>query len=211
MKNLQDIIQEKLQIGSKTKVNSYKYQYHPKDKGELRKLLEELIIERGKNADLNDIDTSKIIDMSYLFDGFEDELNPHNIDLSNWDVSNVENMKGMFYTCEKFNSDLSKWNVSNVENMRYMFHSCYNFNSDLSKWNVSNVTDMISMFNECENFNSDLSKWNVSNVKDMYAMFYNCKKFNSDLNNWNVSKVTNMEGMFKKCPLQKNPPKWYKS
>ena len=117
MKNLQDIIQEKLQIGSKTKVSSYKY--HPKDGDELRKLIEQLLDkgERGEDADLNDIDTSKITDMSYLFYN----LDPHNINISKWNVSNVTNMCEMFSFCKNFNSDLSKWDVSKVKNMTNMF------------------------------------------------------------------------------------------
>ena len=53
-------------------------------------------------------------------------LDPYNIDISEWDVSNVEDMEYMFFGCEKFNSDLSRWDVSNVENMGYMFGNCIN-------------------------------------------------------------------------------------
>ena len=126
MKNLQDIIQEKLQIGSKTKVSGYKYR--PKYKGELKGLLGKLLDERGKNANLNDIDTSEITDMSYLFYN----LDPHNINISAWDVSNVKDMRIMFDGCENFNSDLSKWDVSNVINMYSMFSNCKKFNSNLN-------------------------------------------------------------------------------
>ena len=41
MKNLTDIITEKLKINSKTKINSYKY--HPKIRKELEKLIEDLL------------------------------------------------------------------------------------------------------------------------------------------------------------------------
>jgi len=142
MKQISIYIQEGLKINSKTKVNSYKY--HPKDRIELRKLLEELFDERGENADLNDIDTSKITDMSDLFEF----LDPHNIDISKWDVSKVIDMGWIFYNCENFNSDLSNWDVSNVKNMKYMFYRCRKFNSDLSKWDVSNVEDMYNIFGQ---------------------------------------------------------------
>jgi hypothetical protein len=58
------------------------YKYFPKDKKELRTLLEQLLKERGRNADLNDIDTSLITDMSELFHG----LNISNIKIDGWDV-----------------------------------------------------------------------------------------------------------------------------
>ena len=96
MKNLKDIILERLHITKKTSI----YNYFPKTKEELVKILEERLA-KDKNADLNDIDVSKITDMSYMLYG----LNPHNIDISNWDVSNVTDMHQMFYGCYEFNSD----------------------------------------------------------------------------------------------------------
>jgi hypothetical protein len=69
--------------------------------------------------------------MSYLFyyvnEIFEDDMyGPPNdkymeIDFNEninvWDVSNVENMEGMFEGCFKFNKPLDKWNVSKVKNI----------------------------------------------------------------------------------------------
>jgi len=51
-----------------------------------------------------------------------------NFDVSRWDVSHVETMKGMFSNCIGFNCDISKWNVSSVKNMSYMFYKCHSFN-----------------------------------------------------------------------------------
>ena len=43
-----------------------------------------------------------------------------NGDISNWDVSNVEDIERMFY-CSKFKGDISNWNVSNVKEMGATF------------------------------------------------------------------------------------------
>ena len=43
------------------------YKYFPKTKKELENILEQLIKERGNEGDFNDIDTSKITDISKLF------------------------------------------------------------------------------------------------------------------------------------------------
>jgi len=172
MKTLSTYITEGLKIGKKYRQNKT-YNYHPKNKKELHEIIEQLLKERGNDANLNDIDTSVVTDMSALFSG----LDPHNIDISEWDVSNVTNMKDMFYNCKSFNSDLSEWDVSNVTNMSFMFDNCYNFISDLSDWDVSSVTYMSCMFMNCKSFNSDLSEWDVSNVTDprnMGYMFFNC-------------------------------------
>ena len=91
------------------------YNYHPKTNDELKKLVKKLIKERGNDADLNDIDTSDITDMSYVF--FNSAFNG---DISERDVSNVKDMYVMFYA-SKFNGDISKWDVSNVTNMDSMF------------------------------------------------------------------------------------------
>ena len=49
------------------------------------------------------------------------------------------------FSYSSFNGDISKWNVSNVTNMRGMFFSS-NFNGDISDWDVGNVTNMGHMF-----------------------------------------------------------------
>ena len=111
MKNLKDIIVERLHINKDIK----SYNYHPKTKDELIKIVDQLIEERGNEADLNDIDTSEITDMYQLF--YKSEFDG---DISNWNVSNVKDMSSMFQY-SKFNGDISNWDVSNVKYMGYMF------------------------------------------------------------------------------------------
>ena len=90
----------------------------------------------GETLDVSSLTNSiKCDDFSYIFNELAEVK--YIIGLENWDVSNVENMSGMFEECENFNCDLSKWDVSNVENMLDMFRDCIKFNCDLSKWNVS--------------------------------------------------------------------------
>ena len=140
MKRLNIFITEKLKLTRNNKIQEYNY--HPKSNKELRKLVNKLIEERGNDADLNDIDTSEITNMSLLF-----EHSQFNGDISQWDVSNVKDMQYMFYGSE-FNGDISEWNVSNVKNMNCMFDTS-KFNGDISKWDVSNVIDMNYMFSFC--------------------------------------------------------------
>ena len=138
--------------------------YRPKTRKELREIIDDLLKERGDNADLNDIDVSNVDDLSNLFA-------PHptikNINISLWNVSNVKNMETMFYNCFHFNCDLSNWDVSNVINMNHMFYGCHKFTSDISDWDVSKVEDMHGMFALCRLFNHDLSNWDVSSVKKL--------------------------------------------
>ena len=129
----------------KLKVSKKQYNYCPQTKEELADLLDQLLEERGWEADLNDIDTSNITDMSVLF-----SFNGFNGDISGWDVSNVTTMENMFCGCKKFEGKgLENWDVSNVTNMYEMFAYCHSLDCDLSNWDVSNVTNMGFMFYKC--------------------------------------------------------------
>lgn len=150
--------------------------FRPKTKEELRNIIEKELERQGPDADLNFIDTSKITDMSELFEG----LYVGNIKIDKWDVSNVTNMSNMFRYNPEFNADLSNWNVSKVTNMYAMFYKAKKFNSTLSKWDVSKVKDMGWMFYYANLFTCDLSKWDVSNVIDMKCMFYGVPKMENN-------------------------------
>ena len=136
MKTLQHYITEKILINKNSKIV---YNYHPKTKDELEDIINKRIKSEGNECNLNDIDTSNITDMSWLFNDIE-----FNGDISKWDVSNVKNMDNMF-SYSKFNGDISNWDVSNVRYMHGMFWESA-FNGNLSKWNVSIVTDTGHMF-----------------------------------------------------------------
>ena len=67
------------------------YEYYPETKQELIDNIKELFNKGETN--LNCIDTSKITDMSRLFESYENI----NFDISKWNVSNVKDMSYMFY------------------------------------------------------------------------------------------------------------------
>ena len=206
MKRLNNYINEKLNIGKLTKPQ---YTCQPKDKDELNAILKKRLA-KDKDTNLNDIDVSKITDMSWLFYN----LDPHNIDISQWNVSNVTNMTHMFKYCKHFNCDLGDWDVSNVEDMSNMFYCCENFKGEgLEYWNVSCVKNMEFMFSYCKNFNYFLGDWDISNITNMEYMFYGCTNFEGNgLENWNVSKnKTKTKQMFDEYSPKINIPKWYKS
>ena len=145
MKKINKYICERLHINKDTGNHDHHYNYHPKDKSEFKELLKKLIDKRGYDANLNDIDTSKITDMNSLFDRSE-----FNGDISNWNVSNVYDMSYMFMQ-SKFNGDISNWDVSNVETMDGMFYRSEftGENGDISKWDVSNAkNNMYYMFSK---------------------------------------------------------------
>ena len=122
--------------------NKNNYKYFPETKDELKAIIDRRISKEGNGCNLNDIDTSLITDMSFLF-----YTTDFNGDISEWNVSNVKEMFMMFAQ-SKFNGDISKWDVSNVTTMSYMF-SDSEFNQDISNWKISNGCIMKYIFTGC--------------------------------------------------------------
>jgi surface protein len=148
------------------------------DDDNIRQIVKDELDRLGNEADLNHIDVSKVTNMTGLFS-----------------AKKINNLC-LLYDYPKLNPNISSWNVSNVKNMRDMFYHCECFNCNISEWDVSNVEDMRYMFYYCECFNCNISKWDVSNVIDMYGMFYGCKKFYQNLHNWNAENVQSYSYMF---------------
>jgi len=152
---------------------------------------------------ISEWNVSNVTDMKELFK----EHITFNEDISKWNVSNVTDMSHMFEGASQFNQPLNKWNVSNVTNMAVMFGGADSFNQPLDNWNVSSVTDMSEMFYRTLHFNQNIDKWNVSQVKNMNNMFY-ATRFNLPLNNWNVSNVKNMWSMFAESEFNQPLNNW---
>lgn len=140
-------------------------------------------------------------DSSNLFNGF---TNLEVIEgLENLDTSKVENMSNMFKGCSSLtNLDVSHFDTSNVTNMSGMFEGCTNITElDVSNFDTSKVTDMNNMFKDCNSLtNLDVSGFNTSNVTDMSGMFQGCTNLESvDLTGIDTSKIKDMSHMFDGC------------
>lgn len=130
-----------------------------------------------KNIKITDwtVDTSTVTDMSYMFVGVPYLVE---VDLSQFDTSNVTSMKGMFEGCSKFfTSDMfTGFDTSNVTDMSYMFYRSAASTIDVSGFRTPNVTDMSYMFCACSNLTAlDVSKWDLSNVTRMNKIFDGCQ------------------------------------
>ena len=180
MKTLNQYIKEKLIINRDYRdVNIY----HPKSFDKLRNIIEYRYKKLGPGTkenpiDFNDVDVSHIDSFCDKNIGIFEKTKFKYIDISYWDVSNITDMKYMFYDCEELESvgDLSNWNVSNVTDMNSMFCNCkeLEYVGDISEWDISKVINMPFMFWYCTSFNQDLSCWNVSNVIYKDSIFHNC-------------------------------------
>jgi surface protein len=83
---------------------------------------------------------------------FNQNLGNWNVSKVVTNASRAQGMEGMFFGCSKFNGrGLSNWwkdKISQVTNMRYMFYNCIAFDENLSNWSkkISQVTNMSYMF-----------------------------------------------------------------
>ena len=180
---------------------------------------------QAKALYLNNIDTSKVTNMSYMLN----KCKLTTLDVSHFDTSNVTNMHSMFYGCSNLTVlDLSHFDTSKVTDMNSMFMNCSSLTAldvshfdtnkvtdmwdmfcncssltvlDLSHFDTSNVTNMNMMFDACSSLTTlDLSHFDTSKVANMSMMFYGCSSLTTlDLSHFDTSKVTNMDHMFYKC------------
>ena len=127
---------------------------------------------------------------------------------NNLDLSNCNNVDGMFYNCRKLKSiDVSSWNMSNIASLFSMFHFCESLTSlDVSNWDVSNCKDFTQCFRDCDNLtNLDVSNWNVTKAVNLSSIFYGCSNLNSiDVSKWNVSNCSDFAQCFGGCFKLKN-------
>ena len=130
------------------------------------------------------------------------------INLSQFDTSELINMQGMFRGCSSLTSiDLSNFNTQKVTNMGAIFCECSSLLSlDLSKFDTSQVTYLNSMFYGCSSLTTlDLSNFNTKQVSSFEQMFYNCASLISlDISNFDTSQLTSIRIMFSGCSSLKS-------
>ena len=156
------------------------------------------------HLDLQGIDTSKVKNMSHIFQGgksFLEELN-----LGSFNTSNVEDMSYMFNLFNPApgsavtNIDLTKLNTSKVKNMKGMFYNTQWVTTlDASVMDTSNVEDMEEMFKYSSIKTLNMTGLDVSKVTTMKNMFESSSITSLDLSNFNTISLTNMSGMFSRA------------
>ena len=125
----------------------------------------------------------------------------HELDVSNFDTSNVNDMSRMFAYLENIeNLDLSSFKVKNVKNMEYMFIGMTKIqNLNLDWENECGVNNTRGMFSGLKSIRSlNLTKFDTRNVTNMSAMFENMSSLeNIQFGEKFITKnVTTMGGMF---------------
>lgn len=128
-----------------------------------------------------------IVDRTLLLDLLSDSSTYS--DAANAFTGQITDMSGTAvggFIPANFNEDISGWDVSNVVNMRFMFWDSNTYGS----LSLAGVSSLFVAAGPNFAFNQDISSWDVSNVVDMTGMFYGADDFNQDLSGWDVSSVT---------------------
>ncbi|MBQ9394024.1 MAG: BspA family leucine-rich repeat surface protein [Proteobacteria bacterium] len=152
-------------------------------------------------------DASKLSDLSYAF--CQSNFNQN---IENWDMSNVTDIRGMFYKAVNFNQPLDHWDTSSMIWMgakpedyfffpgQFLHNGAFSgasaFNQNLEHWDTSNVVSMTNLFYKASSFNGTINSWNTSNVKYLHGTFEEASTFNQPLDNWDTSNVTDMAKIF---------------
>jgi surface protein len=128
------------------------------------------------------------------------------LDVSNWDTSNVTSMFFMFQNASQLTElDVSNWKTGNVTNINNMFNGVRRVTKlDVSNWDTSKVEGMQGVFQNTASLTEiDVSNWDTSKVKRTDYMFYNnltgdwvSKLTTIDVSNWDTSNIEDMSSMF---------------
>lgn len=154
--------------------------FKPKTLTELRNIINDRLKQDLTVLDLSDIDVSQVEDFSYLFYHLTN-VNPKitTIRLNNWDTSSVTDMSFMFADCI---------NIKEIIGIEYL--------------NVENVKSFQYMFQYCKSLSSlNLSLWKTLNATDLTGMFYKCLKLKRiiGIESFNTIQVESASNMFSCC------------
>ena len=145
------------------------------------------------------------------------DSNVHEIDLTEFDTTNVVNMDYMFLKVDlgdrlKVNSstttqdngadrNILTFNTEGVTSMSGMFKDCKVKHLDLSSLRTHNVTDFSDMFYNCDSLiDLNVDGFDTSQAEDLCGMFHGCNKLTQlNVKYFNVNSVLNMSYLFSGC------------
>lgn len=126
-------------------------------------------------------------------------------DVSDWDVSNVNDLLQMFYSLHSITAppDVSKWDVRKAGSTSYMFTSNFKLQQapDIKNWKLESCTFANYMFYNCNKMPSpDFSLWTFWNITHIRNMFFGCRSIDAlDFSSADFSKVIEVTDTFLGC------------
>ena len=145
------------------------------------------------------------------------DINVPEIDLTEFDTTNVVNMDYMFLKADlgdcfslgsSTNAQINSadqttlsLNTEGVTTMSGMFKDCKVKHLDLRSLRTHNVTDFSDMFYNCDSLiDLNVDGFDTSNAEDFNGMFHGCHKLTQlNVKHFNVNSVLNMSYLFSGC------------
>lgn len=155
--------------------------------------------------DFSEFDSSNILDMSYMFAGFNADIwghciNQANLDFSKINTSNVKSMKEMFSRACVPNLRSLNFDTSKVEDMDGMFNLTDNGMNelDVSSFDTRSLKTARAMFMGSNFTKINVSGWRNDVLNDMQDMFASMGLLTEiNISNFRTNNVTNMTGTFR--------------
>ena len=152
---------------------------------------------------LDVLDTSNVTTLRIAFSRC---ISLRQLDLSSWNVANLENIAGMCQYCVSLEVvNLTGWGAAKLKETA----SAFGFYGDygrsklhtilgIENLDVSQAKNGNSMFQLCQSLVSlDLSKWDTKKFEDIGNMFYQCDNMTRlNLSGWDLSSIQNMNYVF---------------
>lgn len=145
------------------------------------------------------------------------DINVPEIDLTEFDTTNVVNMDYMFLKADLGDSfslgsitntqandagrNILTLNTEGVTSMSGMFKDCKVKHLDLSSLRTHNVTDFSDMFYNCDSLiDLNVDGFDTSNAEDFNGMFHGCNKLTQlNVKHFNANSVLHMSYLFSGC------------
>lgn len=122
------------------------------------------------------------------------------IGLERFPMHRGNTLQQTFYNCKALKElNIGNWDVSNITNMQQAFGGCTSLTTlDLSNWNTSKVTTINSCFSNCSLLmDLDLRGWNTKALTNMNYAFSSCISLQEiNLSGWDTGSITNAENVF---------------
>ena len=135
------------------------------------------------NLDVSRFGSSKVEDMRRMFAGCESLQHINGI--NDWGAKNVSDLYRAFYNCTSLvDIDLSNFNISNLTKLEEVFRNCSSLERiyGISDWNTSNVTSATMMFYSCSKLTDlDLSRWDLTSLGSADSMFRDCTNLSGEI------------------------------
>ncbi len=137
-----------------------------------------------------------------LSQGFINNRNITEVDLSGLDSSSVTNLQELFKNCSNLlTATLTGMNTQNVSSFKSMFYECSKLTTvNVTGLNTASVTDMSYLFYNCFALKDiDLNGWNTTKVQWMGRMFHNTSVSSLDIGHFRTPVLESTNRMFNGC------------